>query len=297
MPKKIEFFDCEKYYPLRSIRDLNQEMVNNLGPWVYQFEITKGIYTDPDNKENSNRPEEHHLPYLATHLFGGSFEGLRILDLGCNFGHFSFKALELGAKEVVGVELRQQNLKRAAFVRAVRNVSDVKFYQGKIEDVTIEELGKFDMVIIAGVFLPVQVLENIFEMTRHGVLIDTNIEPSLSGEPIIYVLYDQPQRDNWGIRSINFHPTVPALEKMVKAVGFPEMLELPVKNQPYLNQSVWLNHRTPYKRRRQVFYVFKEREISDTIRKAFPSPWYGITIFKSTITSKVVKYLPFHRTC
>ena len=149
--KKLTLFDCDKLYPLDSIHNIDQNLINSFGPWDYQLKFAEGVWAKPDSK-NSNRPEEHHLPYLAKHLFGGNLKGMTVLDLGCNIGHFSFKASELGAKEVVGVEFRKLNLVKASFARSVKNAGNVKFYQGMIEDVSKKELGMFDIVILACIF-------------------------------------------------------------------------------------------------------------------------------------------------
>jgi SAM-dependent methyltransferase len=47
-------------------------------------------------------------------LLPDSFEGLRILDLGCGFGNFARRARQLGARFVIGVDVSAKMLARAA---------------------------------------------------------------------------------------------------------------------------------------------------------------------------------------
>jgi ubiquinone/menaquinone biosynthesis C-methylase UbiE len=76
-------------------------------------------------------------------LLPGSLEGLRILDLGCGFGDFARKARSLGARSVVGIDVSERMLERAA-----EQTQDpaIAYRQSSIEQL---DLGgeRFDLVV------------------------------------------------------------------------------------------------------------------------------------------------------
>jgi ubiquinone/menaquinone biosynthesis C-methylase UbiE len=75
-----------------------------------------------------------------------SFEGMRILDLGCGFGDFARKARREGARCVVGIDISLRMLERAA---ALTNDPSIEYRHCSIENMQLEQLadGPFEMVV------------------------------------------------------------------------------------------------------------------------------------------------------
>ena len=72
-----------------------------------------------------------------------NFHGKTVLDLGCNFGFYSFLAKRLGARKVVGIDINDQIIKGCKLLKAMHGVKDVYFYS---EDFTTANLrGEFDI--------------------------------------------------------------------------------------------------------------------------------------------------------
>lgn len=77
--------------------------------------------------------------------------GARVLDLACNEGWFAHRMLEWGAAEVVGVDLRAVNVRRARLVRDHLGIAAerLRFLQADVHALP-DDLGSFDVVLALG---------------------------------------------------------------------------------------------------------------------------------------------------
>ncbi|NES68979.1 MAG: methyltransferase type 12, partial [Okeania sp. SIO2D1] len=90
--------------------DIKEELVK-LAPFHHNIELPHGLRTFlPELSQR--QVEQTRLANLVKHafptlrqMFGGSFDGLRILDVACNCGGFSFEAAKSGADYVLGIDL------------------------------------------------------------------------------------------------------------------------------------------------------------------------------------------------
>jgi SAM-dependent methyltransferase len=58
------------------------------------------------------------------------FHEKTVLDLGCNFGFYSFLAKGLGAKRVLGVDSNARVIKGCELLKAIHKVQGVYFHRG-----------------------------------------------------------------------------------------------------------------------------------------------------------------------
>jgi SAM-dependent methyltransferase len=70
--------------------------------WQYDFNL-RGHRTNPKLPEWEDMRFSHCMEPVIRH-YGGSLEGKRVLDLGCNAGYFSLRAIEAGADFVLGID-------------------------------------------------------------------------------------------------------------------------------------------------------------------------------------------------
>ena len=71
------------------------------------------------------------------------FEGKTVVDLGCNFGHWSFLVRTLGARRVLGIDIDERVIRGCEILKALYEVDRVNF---RALDVTqANEVGKFDI--------------------------------------------------------------------------------------------------------------------------------------------------------
>lgn len=143
---------------------------------AHRIMIGDGLWTIADGGDDP-------LTALSTRVLvdraGGSLAGKRILDLGCLEGGYSVAFTRMGAKEVVGIEVRTANMKRCSLVKQCLGLENLHFHQEDVRNVKSEWLGKFDIVFAAGILYhlddPYTFLKNVSEMTLDFALIDTHI--------------------------------------------------------------------------------------------------------------------------
>jgi SAM-dependent methyltransferase len=105
--------------------------------------------------------------------------GLRVLDLACAHGHYSFEMAKLGA-EVLGIEGRESWLEQARRTKQETCLSNVEFVQDDVRNLSRETYGEFDIVLCLGILYHLDApdlfdfLERVFEVCRDFVIIDTH---------------------------------------------------------------------------------------------------------------------------
>jgi len=81
----------------------------------------------------------------------GMRPGIRFLDAGCAYGGYLAAAVEMGAREVVGIELNSRYLEIARDLLASTG-TPARLVEGKLEDgPLLQELGTFDVITCADV--------------------------------------------------------------------------------------------------------------------------------------------------
>lgn len=155
--------------------------------------------------------------------FPKSFEGLTVLDIGCNAGFYSFVAKLRGAKRVVGVDHQRHYIGHAKLVRELMGFSDdeVEFYVGDGHD--ISPGGEtFDFVINTGVAYhlknPVDFLERVASITSGQMYLESEILLDDSMTDYAWFIEKEYGGDpsNWWIYGPN------CLARMARAAGFKE---------------------------------------------------------------------------
>lgn len=175
--------------------------------------------------------------------------GARALDLACCEGWFSHRLLEWGAAEVVGVDIREQSIRRAELVREHLGVgADVlRFRCADVLDLDPDELGRFDVVLCLGLVYHVEhpmgilrlgrrLTDGLFAVESQTARIET---PALLGfgarhafestDAAMAVHFEADQSDNplasyGGV--VSFCPNPQALSLMLRAAGFEDVERL-----------------------------------------------------------------------
>lgn len=148
-----------------------------LAPFFHDIELGKGYNTAPESYRMREAINLFFPSLLKLH--GGSLKGLRILDVGCNSGGFSFAATKYGAKEVVGIDPDPHNIKQAEAISAYLKNKKVKFLKFRAEELDGQNLGKFDIVILAGILYhltdPIGTMQKIAKLAKSTLLIDSHV--------------------------------------------------------------------------------------------------------------------------
>lgn len=102
-----------------------------------------------------------------------SLEGKTVLDLGCNAGWLTFRALELGARLAIGVDWDLPSVETACAIRdRIRKRPEAVFVHAEVNHFLSEVRSGFDVVICASIghYLDLPALLRNLEERRTGLL-------------------------------------------------------------------------------------------------------------------------------
>jgi tRNA (mo5U34)-methyltransferase len=188
--------------------------------WYHTIDLGQGIVTNgvDDSRFRLNRIE-----------FPPSFSGRTVLDVGAWDGFFSFEAERRRAARVVatdyyswrGVGWGTENGKAGFELAHVALGSMVQDVEIDVMDLSPERVGTFDVVLFLGVLYhsrhPLLALERVASVCRDLLIVETVIDMVGVKRPAAAFYPDRELNNDptnwWG-------PNVPAVEGMLKAVGF-----------------------------------------------------------------------------
>jgi tRNA (mo5U34)-methyltransferase len=149
--------------------------------WFQKLELYPGSFSP-----GWDDPAENKLPYFG---LPDDLTGLRVLDIGCAEGFFSFEAERRGAREVIGIDSFTDSVRRFNMVREARQ-SNASAFLMNVYDLEPKRLGTFDLVLFYGVFYhlkhPQYALERILSVCTGTLLFQTHTfeEPSVKDIPV-----------------------------------------------------------------------------------------------------------------
>ena len=120
-----------------------ERLISEHGRWWHEIELAPGIITPGDD---SNRMK---LPILDAIGFPTEMRGLRVLDIGCSDGFFSFEMESRGA-EVIAMDFVPENYTGFSVARKILG-SSVEYRMDNVYNLSPEKYGKFDLVLFLGV--------------------------------------------------------------------------------------------------------------------------------------------------
>jgi tRNA (mo5U34)-methyltransferase len=148
--------------------------------WFQRIELLPGYYS-PGWQD----PAQDKLPYYG---LPEDLTGMRVLDIGCAEGFFSFEAERRGAREVIGIDSFTDSVRRFNIVKQARQSNATAFLMN-VYDLDPARLGTFDLVLFYGVFYhlkhPQHALERIRSVCTGTMLFQTYVleEPSVEDTP------------------------------------------------------------------------------------------------------------------
>lgn len=202
--------------------DLHSEFAKR-GPWVTRYWLGGRPYGGEFDAMSDPRLDQfwNAFPRARTILELGSLEG----------GHTFGLAARPAVKRVVGVEGRQANVARAAWIGTLLGTSKVEFVQANLETTPLSTYGTFDAVFCCGLLYhlprPGELIDSISQVTT-SLFLSTHYAPEdqadaeCDGVPGIH--YHEFGLDDplSGLSSSSFWPTLDGLLAIVRARGFGE---------------------------------------------------------------------------
>jgi SAM-dependent methyltransferase len=200
--------------------------ISSFPRWHYQFDLA-GHKTPIHGEFRINGHEQRRRYFFEplVELCGGTLEGKRVLDLGCNAGFWSLHAIERGCDFVLGIDGRQMHIDQANFVFEVKGMDKgrYEFITGNIFEIDFRDFGSFDVVLCLGLLYhvskQVDLLERISAVNTDILVIDTN----LSLAPGSYLRLRAEDLDSplhATERELVFSPTKKAVVDMTRAFGY-----------------------------------------------------------------------------
>jgi len=119
------------------------------GDWVGQnIMLEDGSWL----KENGSYTKVEQVVQVTMSMFNNSLKGLRVIDLGCLTGYYSFALIQNGAEYAVGVDANNKNIIKANKLRNLLVMDNLKFIQYDLRQGLPPEIKheKFDVVLVAG---------------------------------------------------------------------------------------------------------------------------------------------------
>jgi SAM-dependent methyltransferase len=153
--------------------------------WHYEFDL-QGVKTPIFNPAHTNRHLQRVRYFFdpLVDVFDGSLQGKRVLDLGCNAGFWSLKAIEAGCDFVLGIDGRQMHIDQANLVFEANMVDEARYHfrTGNVFTDDFSGEGSFDIVLCLGLLYhvskPVELIERIAAVNTDVLLIDTEVSGS-----------------------------------------------------------------------------------------------------------------------
>lgn len=130
---------------LSKIKKLDQTQT-----WNHNFKIQDGVETQPkvQKSQGKNLIKFNRLNNLFEEI---GIKEKRILDLGCNEGFFSIEMYKKGAKEILGIDIDKNRIKKARFIKKILNIrEEVLFEIMDIYSKDFKNLKKFDICLCLG---------------------------------------------------------------------------------------------------------------------------------------------------
>jgi tRNA (mo5U34)-methyltransferase len=164
-------------------------------PWMYPWRLTSGVEI---SLEGSELPSIHAtraamIEPVVREALKAAGPGASLLDLGCNEGWFAHRALEWGADRVVGLDVREANIRRASLIRDHFGIDGerLEFERANVLELDPEQLGTFDVVLVLGLIYHLENPVGALRTARALTLGTAVVESQLTA-------HHEPIRLGWG---------------------------------------------------------------------------------------------------
>jgi tRNA (mo5U34)-methyltransferase len=118
-------------------------------------------------------PKTEKLPFYG---LPEDMTGMRVLDIGCAEGFFSFEAERRGAREIVAIDSFPDSVRRFNICREAFD-SNAQAFLTNVYDLSERTFGTFDLVMFFGVLYhlrhPLLAMEKVFNVCSGTVLVQT----------------------------------------------------------------------------------------------------------------------------
>ncbi len=211
-----------------SQRQWLQAQIEREGYWFHRIELAPDLITP-----GWSDPLTQKLPFFG---LPERMDGMRVLDVGCAEGFFSFEAERRGAREVIAIDSFPDSVRRFNICRAALDSRATAFLTN-VYDLSLRAFGTFDLIMFFGVLYhlrnPILALEKLFSICCGRLLLQTHgFEDPAIGDQSMARFYPfgiesgPPEKRSWD-------PTVfwvangACIRDMLAHVGFTDIEQIP----------------------------------------------------------------------
>ncbi len=218
---------------MKNKEQLKKEIMG-IDDWRHPFELEKGKIVE--NKDKFGRKWMHDFQFfkrdillyilrdVVPALTKKELKEMTIVDIGCNDGYFSIEALKTGLKKGVGLELREESVRRANLIKDYYGVDNIEFRNTNIEEVTLAK-EKYDITLFLGLLYhltsPVEVLMQVSSITSNVMIIMTFI--IMDSTSSLRLIREDANLPGSGAKNLITRPSEKAVVDMLEFVGFNEV--------------------------------------------------------------------------
>jgi len=189
--------------------------------WFHRMELRQALETP-----GWSDPAREKLPYFG---LPDRLDRMRVLDIGCAEGFFSFEAERRGAREVVAIDAYPDSVRRFNICRAALG-AQATAYLCNVYDLAPRTFGTFDLVMCFGVLYhlrhPLLALERIHSVCTGRLLLQTLSTDIPANSDVPYARFypagmqSGPQEAPMFDPTVFWVPNVACVAAMVTSVGF-----------------------------------------------------------------------------
>lgn len=215
-----------------------------MGPWFYEFDLGAFGRTASSLPPEVQRIHTTRLDMVNRAVeahFGRDLGRVRCLDAGCHEGYYSVAMARQGARAVHGVDVREENLRKARFVAELLGLANVTYERANCEEISVDTHGSYELCLFLGLLYhlenPMAALRRIAGATTELCVVETQVVDEVEGatewgyrewvRPYrgILALIDESgeffaSNAETGASPVAMCPSPKALEFMLKQAGF-----------------------------------------------------------------------------
>jgi len=151
-----------------SFRQWLEQQIASEPYWFHRIELSPDLVTP-----GWNDPIEQKVPYFN---LPSDMTGMRVLDVGCSEGFFTFEAERRGAEEVIAIDSAPDGIRRFNICKNALG-SKANGYLTNVYDLHPRTYGTFDLVMFFGVLYhlrhPILALEKLHSVCSGDLLLQT----------------------------------------------------------------------------------------------------------------------------
>src|SRR5436309_8023505 len=124
-----------------------RERIKSFPYWHYSFDLGDGVIINPEDITGARSVRDFIWPAVLELCERKDLKGLRVLDIACNAGYWSLKALNSGAEHVLGIDARPMHIEQSELVRDALGLDPARLHYRlmSIDDLSPDLVGRFDL--------------------------------------------------------------------------------------------------------------------------------------------------------